>query len=58
MDTNEDFKTKLKWKLEKTQNIKPVFSACSLLPGVRVRCLADSPDIVPWWVRTEDCKNR
>jgi len=30
----------------------------SLLPGVPVRCLADSPDMVPWWVKTDDCEKR
>merc|ERR550517_229903 len=30
----------------------------SLLPGVPVRCLADSPDMVPWWVKTENCDKR
>jgi len=32
--------------------------AASLLPGVDVRCIADSPDMVPWWVRTDDCQER
>lgn len=27
-------------------------------PEVDVRCLLDSPDLVPWWVRTEDCQGR
>ena len=27
-------------------------------PGVDVRCLLDGPDLVPWWVKTEDCNGR
>jgi len=27
-------------------------------PEVDVRCLLDSPDLVPWWVQTEDCQGR
>ena len=27
-------------------------------PAMRVRCLADAPDFVPWWVHTEDCPTR
>ena len=27
-------------------------------PQVEVRCLLDGPDLVPWWVRTEDCNGR
>ena len=24
----------------------------------QVRCIADSPDLVPWWVRSEECGGR
>ena len=27
-------------------------------PSMTVRCLADAPDFVPWWVHTEDCHRR
>ena len=27
-------------------------------PTMTVRCLADAPDLVPWWVHTEDCPRR
>ncbi|XP_023339498.1 uncharacterized protein LOC111709817 [Eurytemora carolleeae] len=30
----------------------------SLLPGVPVKCIADSPDMTPWWVKSEECANR
>jgi len=30
----------------------------SLLPSVRVKCIADSPDMVPWWIKTDDCDRR
>jgi len=30
----------------------------SLLPGVEVKCIADSPDMVPYWVTTDDCGRR
>ena len=26
-------------------------------PSTNVRCLVDSPDLIPWWVKTENCNN-
>ena len=27
-------------------------------PAMKIMCLPDSPDFIPWWVHTEDCKSR
>jgi len=27
-------------------------------PNIKVRCIADSPDFIPWWVHSEDCPRR
>ena len=27
-------------------------------PAMRVSCLADAPDFIPWWVHTQDCPRR
>ena len=27
-------------------------------PSMRVSCLADAPDFIPWWVHTQDCPRR
>jgi len=29
----------------------------SLMPGVDVKCLADSPDMVPWWLTSDLCQD-
>jgi len=30
----------------------------SVNPGTEVRCILDSPDFTPWWVKTEECSGR
>ena len=27
-------------------------------PGVNVKCVADAPDFIPWWVHSEGCPRR
>ena len=27
-------------------------------PGMRVRCVADAPDFIPWWVHSAECPRR
>merc|ERR1712020_7057 len=27
-------------------------------PDIKIRCVADSPDYIPWWVHARNCKKR
>ena len=27
-------------------------------PDINVKCVADAPDFIPWWVHTEGCPRR